>query len=74
MIINLDLTKSSFEKKWRYMNSDGYISLKKFAERVGVSEGVVRGWVNRGYVPTIKIGKYVLIDAGNLKNKDWGKK
>ena len=56
------------------MNSEGYISLKKFAEQAGLSEGVIRGWVSRGYVPIVKIGKYVLIDTAKLKNKDWGKK
>jgi len=35
---------------------------ERFAEWVGVSVGVVEGWADRGYVPTVVIGKHKLIN------------
>lgn len=34
----------------------------QFAAAMGVSESVVRGWVANGYLPTISMGKYTLIN------------
>jgi hypothetical protein len=34
----------------------------QFAHLNGLSEGVVGGWVDAGYLPTIKIGRYTLIN------------
>lgn len=34
----------------------------QFARTIGVDPGVVNGWCDRGYVPTIRIGKYSLIN------------
>lgn len=34
----------------------------KFAEQIGLSKGVVGGWIDQGYVPTIKVGKYRMIN------------
>lgn len=42
------------------------VSRTKFAELVGVSPAVVLGWVNRGYLPTINVGKYSLINLALL--------
>lgn len=39
---------------------------EKFADLVGVSLGVVDGWCDRGYVPTIKIGKHSLVNMTQL--------
>ena len=39
---------------------------KKFADLAGVTEGVLEGWINRGYIPTIKIGKHTLINLVGL--------
>lgn len=39
---------------------------RKFAELVGVTMGVLEGWINRGYIPTIKIGKHTLINLVGL--------
>ena len=39
---------------------------KKFSELTGVSEGVVTGWINRGYVPTKIVGKRRLINNVQL--------
>lgn len=38
------------------------ISQEKFAEAVGLTDGVVNNWVGRGYLPTVKIGKHRLIN------------
>lgn len=38
------------------------MSRKRFADLVGVSEDVVAGWINRGYIPVFEIGKYRLIN------------
>lgn len=39
---------------------------ERFAELSGVSRGVLEGWVNRGYIPTIVIGKHRLINLVEL--------
>jgi len=38
------------------------IHINKFAELNGLSEGVVGGWVDNGYLPTIKIGRYCMVN------------
>jgi len=38
----------------------------KFSELVGVEIGVVNGWIVRGYLPTIKLGKYRLVNIAML--------
>lgn len=38
------------------------IHAKKFAELNGLSEGVVGGWIDNGYLPTVKLGKYTMIN------------
>lgn len=42
------------------------ISRSRFAEMVGVPEGVVQGWMSRGYIPTYSVGKYTLINLALL--------
>lgn len=42
------------------------MSKERFAELVGVTFGVVDGWCNRGYVPTVVIGKHRLINLVQL--------
>lgn len=42
------------------------ISPALFADLVGVPEGVVRGWISRGYIPTYSVGKYTLINLALL--------
>ena len=44
------------------------ISRERFAQLTGVSEGVVQGWIVRGYLPTYEIGKYRLVNL-TLLNK-----
>lgn len=33
-----------------------------FAESVRRSNGVVGGWMDNGYLPTVKVGKYTMIN------------
>ena len=35
---------------------------EQFARAIGVDRGVVDGWCDRGYLPTIRIGKYSLVN------------
>lgn len=35
---------------------------ERFAHFSGLDEGVIRGMCDRGYLPTIKLGKYSLIN------------
>lgn len=39
----------------------------QFATFVGLSVGVVGSWIDNGYLPTVKIGKYRLINLLKLK-------
>ncbi|MES1983223.1 MAG: hypothetical protein V4443_12220 [Pseudomonadota bacterium] len=38
------------------------IARERFAELCGVSDGVVQGWIARGYLPVYEIGKYRLVN------------
>jgi hypothetical protein len=42
----------------------------KFADWIGMSDqpGVVQAWLARGYIPTVKIGKYLMVNVA-LYNK-----
>lgn len=53
------------------LNHQFYIDLpimpyKVFAQRVGISEGAVRGWIDRGQVPSSLVGKDRLINVAQL--------
>lgn len=39
-----------------------------FAQHVGVSEDTVTGWINKGYIPVIEVGRYRLVNLA-LMNK-----
>lgn len=39
---------------------------ERFSDLTGVPIGVIEGWVNRGYIPTIVIGKHRLINLVQL--------
>ena len=39
---------------------------ERFAQFSGLEEGVIRGLCDRGYLPTIKLGKYSLINLAAL--------
>ncbi|ACT52159.1 hypothetical protein [Methylovorus glucosotrophus] len=38
------------------------MSRTKFAQHVGVTEDTVTGWINKGYLPVVEIGKYRLVN------------
>lgn len=42
------------------------LSRKRFAELSGVPDGVLQGWIQRGYIPTYTIGKHTLINLALL--------
>lgn len=42
------------------------VSRKRFAEITGFPEGVVQGWIAKGYIPTYSVGKYTLINLALL--------
>jgi hypothetical protein len=48
-----------------------FMTPEKFAEAIGLSKGVVGGWIDQGYLPTAKIGRYRMINmvvlVANLK-------
>ena len=39
------------------------MSRQSFADWIGVSDGVVRGWVERGEIPTVKVAKRRMINV-----------
>ncbi|MBD3896590.1 DNA-binding protein [Halomonas sp. ML-15] len=52
------------------------MTLERFSELSGLDEGVIYGHIRRGYLPSIKMGKYRLINvallqAQCLSNEDW---
>lgn len=42
------------------------LSKSRFAELTGYPEGVVQGWIAKGYIPTYSVGKYTLINLALL--------
>lgn len=48
-----------------------FMTPDKFAQAIGLSKGVVGGWIDQGYIPTAKIGRYRMINmvvlVANLK-------
>ena len=45
------------------------LSRERFAELTGLPIGVVVGFVNKGYLPTVSIGKYSLINVELLRKR-----
>jgi excisionase family DNA binding protein len=45
------------------------VTQEKFAQELGLSLSVVRAWVARGYVPTVKIGRRRLIDLDRYREQ-----
>lgn len=37
-----------------------------FAQQVGVSLDTVTGWINRGYIPVVEVGRYRLVNLALL--------
>ena len=38
----------------------------RFSELSGVNLGILDGWIDRGYIPSRKIGKHRLVDIASL--------
>ena len=45
---------------------------ERFAELVGVEVGVIRGMIDRGYLPTVKIGRHRLVNVAALQARCLG--
>jgi hypothetical protein len=45
------------------------VSRERFAELVGLPVGVIVGFINKGYLPTVTIGKYSLVNVEALRIK-----
>ncbi|WP_293267708.1 DNA-binding protein [Neptunomonas sp.] len=47
---------------------------REFADWIRMEHGVVRGWLDNGYIPTQRIGKHLLVNVAllskNLLEKD----
>lgn len=39
---------------------------EKFAEHSGLAEGVIQGMIEKGHLPSIKIGRYRLVNVARL--------
>jgi len=55
------------------LNKDGTLklimptcSLESFAVANGVTKEVVKGWVKNNYIPTLKLGRYRVINLAKL--------
>jgi hypothetical protein len=55
------------EAKYLPNISHPIVSRERFAELTGLPLGVVIGFVNKGYLPTVSIGKYSLINIELLR-------
>jgi excisionase family DNA binding protein len=42
------------------------LSKERFAELVGVSVDTVRGWISRGHVPVVHIGRRALVNVAAM--------
>lgn len=45
------------------------VSREKFAELVGIEPGVVLGWCNKGYLPTVPMGRHSLVNLAKLSQQ-----
>jgi hypothetical protein len=57
------------EAKYLPNISHPIVSRERFAELTGLPLGVVIGFVNKGYLPTVSIGKYSLINIELLRKR-----
>ena len=47
----------------------GLMTLEKFADSVGLPHGVVLGFLNKGYLPTVTLGRRRLINVAALQRE-----
>ncbi len=45
------------------------VTRERFAELVGLPIGVIIGFANRGYIPTVSVGKYSLVNLELLRKR-----
>lgn len=59
----------------RSHESQGHLSLpvffpvmtkEKFAQHSGLAEGVIQGMIEKGHLPSVKIGRYRLVNLARL--------
>lgn len=43
---------------------------ERFAELSGLTEGVVQGMIEKGHLPSIKFGRYRMINLARLRGND----
>lgn len=49
---------------------EGYLSVRQFAQTLGVDSGTVRQWINRGRIAPIKIGMDNYFPIGERRPED----
>ena len=47
----------------------GVCTQEKFAESAGLTLDTVRGLVRRGYIPTVKVGRYAMVNLTALNRE-----
>lgn len=52
------------------------MTIERFSQLSGLDEGVIQGHIRRGYLPTIKVGRYrminvALLNAQCLNAEEW---
>lgn len=45
------------------------VTKERFAELSGLEVGMVRGMMDRGYLPTVKIGRHRLVNLAELRDR-----
>ena len=43
------------------------VTRERFADLLGLPPGVIVGWINKGMLPTVTIGKYSLVNVELLR-------
>lgn len=46
-----------------------FFTITLFADSVGVTKRTVEGWIDRGFIPTVKIGKRRLVNAHAIRKQ-----
>ncbi|MFK7160858.1 hypothetical protein V6U78_07400 [Marinospirillum sp. MEB164] len=45
------------------------VTRETFARHIGLSVRVIDGWISNGYLPTVKMGKYSLVNVALLSKQ-----
>ncbi|MCD4484888.1 regulatory phage cox family protein [Chromobacterium vaccinii] len=64
MINNQELTLAP-----RLEQTTPLVTRERFAELVGLPVGVIVGFVNKGYLPVMSVGKYSLVNIELLRKR-----